>query len=598
MPGKEDPPSVSSRISALPRPEASRLSGSPDEKAPPGNKPALLPLSKYEELLEALPLPNADARVVLAGARLGLLHETLAAVIIRSGRLPPVLLPSEGDEPRILQLRRYYRGARGSDDMHSAVFASLSAFMYWDCHWNRRRVEKVRASLLRLEDARLHRWTGGGLHKTPNAFDLWQWTEETRREHEQWCQGHFLNQEGVLAVSTVMEDSMRVLFLSRFEPEFLRCQEGAQPLWKTEDSWRMQSIFARKDMLFHVYGTQGGDQLCTALRALWEANGDVGPALMMASEVVVTGEGWNPCEVKLPVATREEGRIASLLKSTNRMLGKTFGTSLRAPLVLRPPREKYVSARTKAGVHLFEHSPDAPPVLDLNAKEPQEPVDLRPIAPLVFDAFKSSGPVNWFTRAAPKLAMLGDGDCSFSRAMISMGHSPRVSSTKRVKGPIRRRCRHRCIDATRLHQNHVVLMMVLDYEIHCFAWNFPEADNSGDGDKGEAKENESLILSLFYSLRMLMAKLYDLDEEGESLLVLQQPVMLGLSLHDDQFSRWSVLRSAQRVGWRLKGWCPFHHEDFPGYLPRMNNGRPIALKAARFYLFQYADRYSHNAGVS
>lgn len=545
--------------------------------------------NQYEELLEALPLPVPDARTVVAGARLGLLHETLAAVIIRSCRLPPVL------DQNIVERRRYYRGAMDADDCHPAIFASLSAFMYWDCHWNRHRLEKVRTILLRrLEDARFKR----RITLTLNAADFWEWTEDTDREHEQWCQGHFINPKGVLAVSRAMEESMKVLFLSRFEPEFLRCQR-AQPRWLSEDNWRVRSILVQKDMLFHVYGDEGGNQLRIALRSLLDANGDVCPAFMTALEVIVTGEGWRPCEVRLPAGMRDTGPIASLLKSTNRMLGTSFGTASCSRFLSRPPTENFEPANSACGgVYSFDRSPDAPPDLDLNVKPPQEPLALRPIAPNLFNAYLSDGAVGWFKRAAPNFMMLGDGDFSFSKALVSLGYPPRVASTKRMERFTRWRSRYRYIDATRLHQTHWVLVMILEWSICHFAWNFPEANGASHGDENKTMENKSLIMNLLCSLSLLMEKIYDRYDAGDSLLILRKPVMLGLSLHNDQFSRWSVLRSAQQVGWQFQGWCHFNHEDFPGYCPKTNSGKPMSPTTARFYLFLYTNRYCDDADVS
>jgi hypothetical protein len=188
-----------------------------------------------------------------------------------------------------------------------------------------------------------------------------------------------------------------------------------------------------------------------------------------------------------------------------------------------------------------------------------------------------SGAAEWFDDMADAMLLLGEGTFQFTKALKSLGCQPFATSTNSLSpgGAVAGALLH--VDATRLHFNQQVSWLVRKHNLSRFAWNFPFT-----GTEEDAYEQEVLILKTLQSLIVLFADALPLEDKSSSSVT----VMLGLTLQGDQFSRWNVTRSAWRTGWRLTGWCPFDHNEFPGYHPCRENGKKFPVDKARLYVLK------------
>jgi hypothetical protein len=135
------------------------------------------------------------------------------------------------------------------------------------------------------------------------------------------------------------------------------------------------------------------------------------------------------------------------------------------------------------------------------------------------------------------------------------------------------------VDASRVHQNEILLYLLCK-DVENFAWNFPFTSNEGDDEK-----DADLILATFLSVALfwqlcIASRL--LVAGGASQNILAATPKFGLAPQGDQFSRWSVMRSAGLAGWRLLAWCEFNHRDFPKYKHCRANGDPFPYEHGRF----------------
>jgi Domain of unknown function (DUF2431) len=115
---------------------------------------------------------------------------------------------------------------------------------------------------------------------------------------------------------------------------------------------------------------------------------------------------------------------------------------------------------------------------------------------------------------------------------------------------------------TRIHTNHDLR---LDPRINYIAWNFPFTGSDEDD-----SVHQELLLGTFLSLDLFFG---------------WKESVTG-TLQGDQFSQWSVLRSARLAWWSLTQWGTFNCDDFPRYHPCCANGEPFLFEHPRFYIFE------------
>jgi hypothetical protein len=181
------------------------------------------------------------------------------------------------------------------------------------------------------------------------------------------------------------------------------------------------------------------------------------------------------------------------------------------------------------------------------------------------------------------MIMLGEAKFQFTRALEGLGCGPLASSTNAfVPNELRNRGYWESIDATRLHTNPRVIR-ALAQQLRIFCWNFPYITTNDDNIMVEEEnaEHELLILETFMSLSLLHEIACACLAFGPAV----PPFTFALTLQGDQFSRWSVLRSAWRTGWNLVGWSAFDSSLFPGYTPSRHSGTAFQADRSRFYVF-------------
>jgi hypothetical protein len=159
-----------------------------------------------------------------------------------------------------------------------------------------------------------------------------------------------------------------------------------------------------------------------------------------------------------------------------------------------------------------------------------------------------------------------------------LGYGPEFTST--IASGFTEIGRTKClsVDASRIHHHTEVADLVRQGVLDHFSWNFPYT-----GIEEDDAVHESLILGTFLSVAEMLS-----STEGPV-----SKVHLALTLQGDQFSRWMVMRSAMRSGWRLVQWDNFDWTEYPGYHPRRANGETFPESDSRFYVFSKSktDKY-------
>lgn len=202
------------------------------------------------------------------------------------------------------------------------------------------------------------------------------------------------------------------------------------------------------------------------------------------------------------------------------------------------------------------------------------------VAPLLL-SLKLEDSRSWFGEHRRKLLLLGDGSFEFTKALTKLRLHPAFASCLNADMYEIGSTSVFSVDATRIHLNDEITELVADGELRHFAWNFPFT-----GIEEDDAVHESLILGTFHSLHELLQLAADDDHDSD----LDQPSCFAVSLQGDQFSRWNVMRSAIRTGWRLSSWSKFNSVDYSGYSPRRANGDAFPVSSARFYVFTKSPR--------
>lgn len=515
--------------------------------------------SEYGKLIAALPVSVAEARIILEGARLGLLHEIVALVAIYLHKPSPIVHHFGDAALNEAYLEEFMPGANPSQAT-SVALANLSAYMYWDVRWHQKHCART------IRDYE-HRTTEEAACD-PETETLWNWTEEVEEEHSLWCRENGINPTSVRSITETIESTMNILFLNRFEFDFLRCTNPT-PLWKRSKDWIGLPLDGR-DMFGKIYGPEKSYHLCEALKTLCESK-----SALKAYPAVQKYHGLPQLPAMTPIKEKRP------LACVHHLIGKCkYGNSCRhshSRNARRPPcRFHQNGGCTKGANCVYAHDDsdgeDEMYTLAIFQQLQGDPAfsTMGPIVPRIKSLLLPDGPYEWFKTNSSKLFMLGDGNYAFSRALSKVGMPPRYTSNlERNVVKVSGSTTFNQVDATRLHADQRVLEAVQDKGIRCFAWNFPFV--------GGAEENpvaqESLLLSTLQSFILL-------QEQTKT------SISLAITLQGDQFSRWNVLRSIWRTNWCLTGWCEFDYEPFSGYFPSRANGDKFPCDLPSFYLLQ------------
>lgn len=520
----------------------------------PGAPERILP-TDYGSLVSSLSMNVSEARIVLEGARLGLLHETLALMAIYNHRPSPIVHHFSKEEVNNDILESYYDDVE-ANSAPSLALANLSAYIYWDSHWNHdHNIQNMEAF---RDMSRLDYISHGDEHA--ESRNPWKWTAKTEMEHMTWCRLNDLNPTSMRSVAEIIESAMNVFYLSKHEPEWLRCCNPT-PRWKRRSDWDFddEELLGR-NMLRRVYGDDVS-VLCEALTKLVTSRSAF--ASRSLAEEFLGVPPSSPSRTPLTNMNNRDKPMACIhfLKGNC-----TFGEQCRhshSRHARRPPCRFFLSGGCSKGADCLYSHGDADEQAE-NARSQYGPTD--PLVPIV-DSLHVSAP-SWFKAVANQLLLLGEGNFQFTKALTANGNPPllsssMISSTKAPSGALSG------VDATRLHLNRNVNQLVRKKGVRCFGWNFPYT-----GAEEDATAQEVLILNTLQSIALLF--------DGYPYF----NVSLGLTLQGDQFSRWNVTRSAMRTGFRLISWSDFDHDKFPGYLPCRENGEAFPVDNARFYVLQ------------
>lgn len=515
----------------------------------------------YGTLLSSLSMSVAEARIVLEGGKLGLLHEILAFMAIYNHRPSPIVHIFGDAEKNQEILQSFYDDVEPSSQPSVAI-ANFSAYIYWDVHWNQQR-NRQSVDMFRYVTHSEQFSNGNG---DLRSRDTWKWTGETELEHIEWCKNNDVNPTSMRSVSDIIETTMNVLFLSKHEPEWLRCADPT-PRWKRRSELETQSLFGR-EMLPIVYGDKMAPKLCDVLTKLVSSKSALASRSLAEAFLGVPASRTNAVlrnrsNANVPIA------CVHFLAGTCK-----FNESCRhshSRHARRPPCRFFLSGRcSKGDACIYSHDdPDADVTISGSNFGPTDP-----LVPVLESLHLSGGALGWFKSISNRLFLLGEGNFQFTRALTSMGKPPLVSSSN-VPSSETSPGALICVDATMLHLNPKVTHRVGMMRDLAFAWNFPFT-----GTEEDAMEHEALILQAFQSLYILF------EQHGSS------KISLGISLQGDQFSRWNVTRSAWRTGWNLTGWSDFDHKAFPGYHPCRQNGETFPVESAKLYVFEVKKRFS------
>lgn len=535
--------------------------------------------TEYGRLLAALPFGVNDCRVIVSAGQLGLLHEALALMVISSHKPTPIVHHFADPERNEKVLQGFYP-EYATGDHHSLLFANLSAFMYWDHAWNKGRamaaMKKFEACISGDSSPNaLRSWSdewidfyGEMKGDESGAYDckIWEWTPECEIAHQSWCKVNGLNPTACRSIAAALNVSLEILYNSKFEPGFLRTAP-AIPKWCRPSKWKQNAGANERVMISRVYGMADANNLCKALSALINSQGKMISAKSFALSLVSahTGANFN-YGISRPVKNQHPMACIHFLQGRC-----SFGDECRhshSPYAIKPECRFYPNCTN--GKCPYSHGDEDYSGFEDDYGFPGAPDPLGAVVPLLHNDALESGASSWFHQESPHLLLLGEGDLSFTRALIQEGFPPFAASTLNHCNMMVSRTRvFPNIDATRVHNSNALCLLVKNEYIRSFAWNFPFTGK----DENEVI-HKSLLSGAFHSIYLLFQQNGNIKG------------LFALTLQGDQFSRWSVLRAARQAGWELKSWDLFNYNDFVKYIPARANGDTFPVSNARIYIFE------------
>ena len=582
-----DPPSVQTLEDARTFLHQTRICNSiGDQKA--------LQATTYGQILHAIPLDMNHARIALRGARFGLLHEALAICAIQKHGSTIVMDPTNPNHFRSELDRRY--SAPSSD---SRTIAHLAAYMHWDAAWRHsaQRQQALHEEFYRISTDQTQYTNHSGQDgygtntNTKPISNVYGWTPEMEADNAAWCAEHGIHPLKVRAVAETIDQTVHILFSTKFEPDWLRCSDPL-PTWIRRRDWNGTGT-DDTDVLTQIYG-QEATLLCDTLTALLDEDEMI--------QVPIGLNGHN---------------VACIHYLQNKC---KFGKSCRfshLPSAVRPPCRFFrLGLCTKGEDCLYSHESS----MNFASDADDDPLSAQ--VPTKRSLFIHGGAPTWFERHHHRLLMLGEGSFAFTKALEWRGFAPYMSSTDACEVAMDGNMRNiyhsqiLCgVDATRLHMDGRIVMEASMRNITSFAWNFPSAhrdryrpnrdnrrnggsagrngngngnalDNDGDDDddnndeeaweRQHSQDSERLLQEAFQSIALLKSMVPQHSGVWWSFAVV---------LHADQFSKWKVLSKASQAGWQLSKWGAFHPAVFDGYKPTEHTGERMSPDSARMYLF-------------
>lgn len=196
----------------------------------------------------------------------------------------------------------------------------------------------------------------------------------------------------------------------------------------------------------------------------------------------------------------------------------------------------------------------------------QEPADIgdeKFMVPPIYGNFLG-GAGAWYHQNSSSMFLFGK--CGLRQSLEAMGSPPKLALD-----------RGSTIGFARFHTYKNSLQ--LHTQITKCAWNFPCVDGSASDE-----ENESLLQGFFMSAAAYF----------QPKLQTMSRLEVGLTLQQNEFSKWNVMHVAQNAGFCLEWYDVFDCSMFPNYEPRDSNNELMEIQDARFYVFRMKKNVLHN----
>lgn len=514
-----------------------------------GKKVKLRP-TDLGRLIAALPCQCSDANMIIQGAKSGVLYEALVMTAIKSTRPYPIL-HIFGESERNESIQKFFFRDTNPKDPKSVAIANFSAYLFWVVNWKKKILQKKGKDRF-LHCTNSYRPSTGPQYayslypdevedneKLAPDCNVWQWSSQMVNAHSEFCKKYYINPTSVRAIDASVNVSLNTLYHKDYEPDWLQNQPSI-----TEWSKHIHSndVSLGQDILGNVYGYQRGKEIYEILIQLQD------PSAIVSSSVYCP-------------KVQEKTACIHFLNGNC-----TFGDRCRnahSYTALRPVCRFFLNGGCSKSDCPFSHSYN------------QESNDVT-IKKLSIDSLRpDGGSFEWFKSKAEKLLLFGEGDFSFTRALVSQNIYPSYATTVNKQSSISSRT-EKCtiltgVDATRCHKNEH--LMAAAKHITTCAWNFPYTGND---------ENNEIHISLLSGAFLSAASFLETNLKH----VHGQDAEFALALQGDQLSRWCVLQSAQNAGFDLLWWEEFDNLLFPNYLPKRSDGECFPAQHARFYVFR------------
>ena len=517
-----------------------------------GQKVTLVP-TELGRLLAALPYTISEGNIIVRGAKSGMLHEALVIVSILSTRPYPIL-HIFGDSDANEATQKMFYADMNPKDPKSVIIANVAAYLFWCLNWKKNIMQrKAKSRFLHCTNSYyygLPDYSYDCFNLYPNEINdedkiahdcnIWIWSNELDHSHSAFCKKYFINPTSVKAIDANINVAMNILYHKEHEPIWLKSQTPSS-VWNREFG---STIKLGQNVFEIVYGT--ANSICQKLMELQDAS------LEPCNQFESNGDSDSDSEY-------ETTACIHFLNGNC-----TFGERCRHAHSYTAPRpicRFFLNGGCTNASCLYAHKRNR--TTNANATTHLTNSYTMP---------NHGGALGWFERNADHLLLLGEGDFSFTRALVLKNIHPSIATTDSSKSPSISVCKTLSgIDATRCHTNNA--LKTLCDSITACAWNFPYTGLDEDDEI-----HKSLLSGTFMSISIFletnMTNCHDKHAE------------FALTLQGDQLTRWNVLQSAERAGFYLYWWDDFDHSQYPGYTPKRSNGERFPAQHTRFYVFR------------
>ena len=180
--------------------------------------------------------------------------------------MQPIVNAFGSDEANKLNLSRFFPGLNPNDPK-SVALAQLAAYICWyESFFNCIRRHEMKQHFAQKSsgdsDGQPNHYFGNYslTHDDILAFNVGVWTHEVDAANSEWCRNHFINPSSVKSISQFIDATMRTLYRSEFEPDWLKHQP-LEPRWNSDIAIDLQE----NDVFTALYGTLNAQELTSTL---------------------------------------------------------------------------------------------------------------------------------------------------------------------------------------------------------------------------------------------------------------------------------------------------------------------------------------------